>query len=72
VIVLAPPGIPVKEIPREINQTLQKLEERIKSFEEAVVGRPTVPKFGVLPGDSKKHEKGTILDTISSAQYIVQ
>jgi hypothetical protein len=71
VIVLAPPGIPVKTIPQELNQTLQKLEERIKSFEEAVIGQSTVPKVGVLASDSTKHENGTILDTISSAKYIV-
>jgi len=71
VIVLAPPGIPVKKILPQLNQTLEKLEQKIDSFEEAVIGQSTVPTVGVLAGDSTKEDNGTIIQTISSAKYIV-
>jgi hypothetical protein len=71
VIVVAPSGIPVKTVPQVLNQTLQKLEQRINNFEEAVLGQSTVPAVGVLAGDSTKHDNGTIIQTLSSAQYIV-
>ena len=71
-IVLAPPGIPVNKIPQELNQTIHNLEQRIQSFEEAVIGQSAVPKVGVLAGDRTKQDSGTIIDTISSGRYIVQ
>jgi hypothetical protein len=71
VIVVAPSGIPVKNIVPELNQTLEKLEQKIDSFEEEVVGQSTVPTVGVLAGDSKKEDNGTVIETISSAKYIV-
>jgi hypothetical protein len=71
VIVVAPSGIPVKKIPQELDQTVQKLEQRIDTFEEEVTGESTVPPFGVLAGDNTKEENGTIIQKISSAQYIV-
>jgi len=71
VIVVAPSGIPVKKIPQELNQTLQKLEQRIENFEETAIGQPILPKIGVLAGNSTKQDNGTIIHTISSAQYIV-
>jgi hypothetical protein len=71
VIVVAPSGIPVKNILTELNQTLEKLEQEIRRFEEAAEGQSTVPTVGVLAGDSTKEDIGTIIDTISSAKYIV-
>jgi hypothetical protein len=71
VIVVAPSDTPVKRIPQELNQTLQKLEQRIDNFEEAALGQSTVPTVGVLAGNSMKEDNGTIIHTISSAQYIV-
>jgi len=59
----------VKKIPQELDQTLQKVEKRIDSFEEAVIGPSTVPTVGVLAGDSTKQDNGTIIHKISS--YIV-
>ena len=70
-IVVAPSGIPEKKIPQELNQTLQKLEQRNDNFEEAVIDQSTVPTVGVLAGNSTKEDNGTIIHTISSAQYIV-
>jgi hypothetical protein len=71
VIVVAPSGIPVKKIPQELDQTVQKLEERIDDFEEAVIGQSTVPTVGVLAGDSTKQDNGTVIQTISAVKYIV-
>jgi hypothetical protein len=71
VIVVAPPGIPAKNILPQLNQTLEKLEQQIHKFEEAVIGQSTVPTVGVLAGDSTKEDNGTIIQTISSATYIV-
>ena len=71
VIVVAPSGTPVKKIPQELDQTVQKLEKRIDEFEEAVLGQSTVRTVGVLADDSTKEDNGTIIQTISSAQYVV-
>ena len=64
-------GIPVQKIPQELKKTLQKLEQRIDNIEEEVIRQSTVPAVGVLAGDRTKQDSGTIIDTISSAQYIV-
>jgi hypothetical protein len=69
--VVAPSGIPVKKNPQTLDQTFQKLEQEIDNFEKAVAGQATVPGVGVLAGYSTKQENGTIIHTISSAQYIV-
>jgi len=71
VIVVAPSGIPAKNISKELDKTIEKLEQKIDSFEEAVIGQSTVPTVGVLAGDSTKEDNGTIIQTISSATYIV-
>jgi len=71
VIVVAPSGVPVKKIPQALNQTINKLEQRIDNFEKAVIDHPILPKIGVLAGNSTKQDNGTIIHTISSAQYIV-
>jgi hypothetical protein len=71
VIVVAPSSIPVKNVLPELNQTLEKLEQKIDSFEEEIIGQSTVPTVGVLAGDNTKEDNGTIIQTISSAQYIV-
>jgi hypothetical protein len=72
VIVVAPPHVPVKEIPKALNETLQTLEGQIDQFEkEAAVGISTVPTVGVLASTSTKQEKATIVHTITSAEYIV-
>jgi len=68
---MAPSGVPVRKIPQALNQTLHKLEQRIDNFEKAVIGQPILPKIGVLAGNSTKQDNGTIIHTISSAQYIV-
>ena len=71
-IVVAPSGVPVKEIPKQLDHTLKKLEQRIDHFAEIATGdRSTVPTVGVLAGNSTKEDNGTIIHTISSAQYIV-
>jgi hypothetical protein len=61
----------VKKIPQELDQTVQKLEKEIDTFEEAITGQSTVSTVGVLAGHSTKRDNGTIIQTISSAQYIV-
>ena len=71
VIIVAPSSVPAKKIPQELNQSLLKLEQRIENFEEAAIGPSTVPTVGVLADNSKKEDNGTIINTISSAQYIV-
>lgn len=72
VIVVAPSDVPMKEIPKALNQTLATLQDRINHFEdEATAGLATVPTVGVLAGASTKQDKDTIIHTISSAQYIV-
>jgi hypothetical protein len=69
VIVLAPSGVPVKKIPQELDQTVQKLEQRIDDFEEAVLGQSTMRTVGVLAGDSMKKDV-SVKQTVSSVQYI--
>lgn len=72
VIVVAPSSVPVKQIPQALNNTLQTLQQRINTFENALTGsQSTVPTVGVLAGASTKQDKDTIIHTISSAQYIV-
>jgi hypothetical protein len=57
-----------EKIPHELDQTFQKLEQRIGNFEEAVIGQSTVPTVGVLAADSTKQDNGSIIQTISSAR----
>ncbi|XP_033607667.1 clumping factor A isoform X2 [Cryptotermes secundus] len=72
VLVVAPSNVPVKEIPKQLNQTLETLKDRIDHFEdEATAGEPTVQSVGVIAGASTRQDKDTIIHTISSAQYIV-
>lgn len=71
-LVVAPSNVPVKEIPKQLNQTLETLKDRIDHFEdEATAGEPTVQSVGVIAGASTRQDKDTIIHTISSAQYIV-
>jgi hypothetical protein len=72
VIVVAPSGVPVKEIPQALNNTIQTLQQGIDHFAAAVTGsQSTVPTVGVLAGVNTKKDKGTIIHAISSGQYIV-
>lgn len=72
VLVVAPSNVPVKEIPKQLNQTLETLKDRIDHFEdEATAGEPTVQSVGVIAGASTRQDKDTIIHTISAAQYIV-
>jgi predicted metal-dependent hydrolase len=71
VIVVAPSDIPVKKVPEELDQAAKKLEQEIDNFEEAVLGPTTVRSVGVLTGEKKKSDNGTIIHTISSDEYIV-
>jgi hypothetical protein len=71
VIVVVPSDIPVKKVPQELKQAVQKLEQQIDHFEEEVVGPSTVPTVGALAGRSRQPENGTIVRTGSSSQYVV-
>lgn len=72
VIVVAPSDVPVKEIPKALNKTLETLKDRINHFEgEATAGLSTVRTVGVIAGESTRQDKDTIIHTLSSAQYIV-
>jgi hypothetical protein len=72
VLVVAPSNVPVKEIPKALNQTLETIKDRIDRFEdEATAGQPTVQSVGVIAGASTSQDKDTVIHTLSSAQYIV-
>jgi hypothetical protein len=71
VIVVAPSNTPLKKVPDELNQAAKKLEKEIDNFEEEVLGTSTVRTVGVLGDEKKKSDNGTIIRTISSAEYIL-